>query len=224
MKRTRILLLTVATACFTLSATAADWIVLFDGKPTDKLRGYKQKSFPTNYWVIDGDALKTIPGKAVDLVTTDKYKDYELEFEWKVAPGGNSGVIYNVVEGPGATYMTGPEFQVLDDDQHPDGKNPKTSAGALYAMKAPDTSVKKLKPVGEWNTSKLLIKNNHVEHWVNGVKVVEYQWGSDEMKDWIAKSKFKDMPLFAKSMEGGLIAFQHHGQEAWYRNLRIRPL
>lgn len=211
----------------TLTARAADWTVLFDGKPTEQLRGYKQKTFPTNNWVIDGDALKTVPGKAVDLVTVEKYKDFELEVEWKVQVGGNSGIIYNVVEGSGpdygATYMTGPEMQVLDDAKHPDGKNPKTSAGALYAMKAPGAD-RKVNPPGEWNKAKLVIKNNQVEHWLNGVKIVEYTWGSDEMKGWIAKSKFKDMPLFAKSMDGGLIAFQHHGEEAWYRNIRIRRL
>lgn len=213
---------------FLVCATSAqEWTVLFDGKPTDKLRGYKQKSFPTNNWVIDGDALKTVPGRAVDLVTTESYKDFELETEWKVQAGGNSGIIYNVVEGSGsgygATYMTGPEMQVLDDAKHPDGKNPKTSAGSLYAMKAPSAE-RKVNPAGEWNKAKLIIKNNQVEHWLNGAKIVEYQWGSDEMKGWIAKSKFKDMPHFAKSMSGGLIAFQHHGEEAWYRNIRIRRL
>ncbi len=218
---------TLATAFTTLtlalSASAQEWTTLFDGKPTDKLRGYKSKVFPTNQWIIDGDALKTVPGKAIDLVTTEKYKDYELELEWKVPPGGNSGVIYHVVEGPAATYMTGPEMQVLDDDKHPDGKNPKTSTGSLYAMVAPNAQ-KKLNPVGEWNKSKLVIKNNHVEHWLNGVKVVEYEWGSDLMKEWISKSKFKDMPQFAKSMDGGHIAFQHHGEVVWYRNIRIRKL
>ncbi|MDX1953841.1 MAG: DUF1080 domain-containing protein [Verrucomicrobiota bacterium] len=219
----RLVLASLAAAVFSTSIMAGEWIVLFDGKPTDKLRGYKQTGFPKENWVIDGDALKTVPGKAVDLVTVEKFQNYELELEWKVQPAGNSGVIYNVVEGPGATYMTGPEMQVLDDDKHPDGKNPKTSSGSLYAMVAPNGE-KSLKPVGQWNSAKLLIKDNHVEHWLNGKKVVEYKWGSDEMKEWIKNSKFKDMTDFAKSTNGGHIAFQHHGEEVWYRNIRIRKL
>ena len=100
---------------------------------------------------------------------------------------------------------------------------PKTTAGALYALIAPSAN-KKLKPVGDWNQARLVIKNKHVEHWLNGVKIVEYEWGSGELKALIAKSKFKDMPLFAKSNEGGHVALQHHGQEVWYRNLKIRKL
>lgn len=105
------------------TATAAEWTVLFDGKLTDQLRGYQMKTFPADKWIIDGDALKTIPGKATDLITKDKYKDFELELEWKVAPGGNSGVMYRVAElDKGASWFTGPEMQILDDDKHGDGK------------------------------------------------------------------------------------------------------
>jgi hypothetical protein len=198
------------------------WSVLFNGKPSNQLRGYKMSGFPTNNWVIDGDALKTVPGKAVDLITLQKYKDFELVLEWKVNPGGNSGVIYRVAETDGPTYSTGPEMQVLDDQRHPDGKNPKTSAGALYALIAP-SSDKKVNPAGEWNQAKLVIRNNHVEHWLNGIKIVEYEWASPEVKELIKKSKFKDMPGFMTQSEG-YVALQHHGEEAWYRNIRIRKL
>jgi hypothetical protein len=219
MKKLPLLLLTVFLP---LAAFAGEWTVLFDGKPTDKLRGYKQKGFPTNNWVIDGDALKTIPGKAVDLVTADQYESFELEFEWKVQPGGNSGVMYRVAEGAGASWATGPELQILDDAKHPDGRNPKTCAGSLYALIAPKES-RKLNPVGEFNKTKLVMKNNHVEHWLNGEKVVEYEWGSPEIKELVKKSKFKDMPEFMTKSTGH-IAFQHHGEEAWFRNIRIRKL
>ena len=205
------------------SATAAEWTVLFDGKLTDQLRGYQMKTFPADKWIIDGDALKTVPGKATDLITKDKYKNFELELEWKVAPGGNSGVMYRVAElDKGASWFTGPEMQILDDDKHGDGKNPKTSAGALYALVAPNAK-KKLKPVGEFNQAKLIIKDNHVEHWLNGEKIVEFTWGSSEVAELVKKSKFADKPRFMKEGEGHVV-FQHHGQEFWLRNVRIRSL
>ena len=208
--------------CFQ-SATAAEWTVLFDGKLTDQLRGYQMKTFPADKWIIDGDALKTVPGKATDLITKDKYKNFELELEWKVAPGGNSGVMYRVAElDKGASWFTGPEMQILDDDKHGDGKNPKTSAGALYALIAPNAK-KKTKPVGEFNQAKLIIKDNHVEHWLNGEKIVEYTWGSSEVAELVKKSKFSDKPRFMKEGEGHVV-FQHHGQEFWLRNVRIRSL
>src|SRR6185369_17214375 len=204
------------------SADAQDWTVLFEGKPTDQLRGYRQKTFPTNNWVIDGDALKTVPGRAVDLITKEKYENFELEAEWKVKEGGNSGVIYRTVETNGPTWYTGPEMQILDDARHPDGKNPKTSAGALYDLIAPSAG-KKVNPAGEWNKSRLIMKDNHVEHWLNDIKVVEYQWDSPEVRDLIKQSKFKDLPAFMKQ-KSGHIALQHHGEEAWFRNVRIRRL
>jgi len=217
-----ILCLAFAWSAFSASAAAGDWTVLFDGKPTDALRGYRQKSFPTNNWVVDGDALKTVPGRAVDLITKEMYEDFELELEWKVKAGGNSGVIYRTVETNGPTWYTGPEMQLLDDQRHPDGKNPKTSAGALYALIAPSKE-KKLNPAGEWNRSKLVMSHGHVEHWLNDIKVVEYQWDSPELRELIKKSKFRDMPGFMKQSKG-YVALQHHGEEAWFRNVRIRRL
>jgi hypothetical protein len=205
-----------------VAGQGAEWTILFDGKSTDALRGFKRKDFPGANWVIDDGALKTVPGQDVDLVTKEKYKDFELEFEWKVRPGGNSGVMYRVSEEGQAPWHTGPECQVLDDDKHPDGKNPKTSAGSLYALVAPNSS-RKLKPVGEWNQAKISLKNGHVEHWLNGAKVVEYEWGSPEIKKRIAESKFKDLPHFMKEDEG-YIDFQHHGDEVWYRKIRVRKL
>jgi hypothetical protein len=198
------------------------WTILFDGKSTDALRAYNQKSFPGKYWVLDGDALKTIPGEAVDIMTKEKYRDFELELEWKVAPGGNSGVMYRVAETDGESWFTGPEMQILDDERHPDGQNPLTTAGALYGLVAPNAK-KKLKPVGEFNKAGITMKGNHVEHWLNGEKIVEYEWDSPVIKAAIAKSKFADKPRFMKEPEGHIV-FQHHGQEFWIRNIRIRRL
>jgi len=207
------------------AAGAEPWKVLFDGKSTDAWRGYNRDAFPAGVWVVDGGALKTVPGAKdpVDIITRDKYKDFELELEWKISTGGNSGIIYRVAElpAPSQTYQTGPEMQVLDDDQHKDGKDPRTSAGALYALIA--ATHKTLKPVGEWNKARVVVKGSHVEHWLNGAKVVEYEWGSPELKDLIAASKFKEWPRFATEAEGH-IALQYHGDAVWYRNVRIRKL
>jgi len=201
------------------------WQVLFAGKSTDAWRGFRRDSFPSNCWTIENGSLKTISGcdeaDRMDLVTKDKYHDFELELEWRVAPGGNSGVIYLVSEDEDQTWKTGPEMQVLDDAKHPDGKDPKTSAGALYGLIAPVNKV--LDPVGRWNRVRLIVHKGHVEHWLNGRNVLDYELGSEQLKHLIAESKFKDFPRFAQNREGR-IALQHHGEEAWYRKIRIRSL
>jgi hypothetical protein len=211
----------VAAGSLTLSAAAAEWTTLFDGKEIKGLRGYKMKEVPKG-WVVENGTLKTVPGRATDLITTEKYTNFEFEVEWKVAPGGNSGIIYNVAETGGPTYSTGPEYQLLDDARHGDGKNPKTSAGALYAMIAPPKD-KKWNPAGEWNKSRIVAKNGHIEHWLNGEKTLAYDWSSPEVKELVKKSKFASMKDFM-SQKGGHIALQHHGEEAWFRNVRVRSL
>lgn len=203
------------------SATADEWKTLFDGKEIKGLRGYKQREVPKN-WVIENGTLKTVPGRATDLITSEKYTNFEFEVEWKVAPGGNSGIIYNVAETSGPTYSTGTEYQLLDDARHGDGKNPKTSAGALYALIAPPKG-KKWNPAGEWNQSKIVARNGRIQHYLNGEKVVEYDWSSPEVKELVKKSKFASMKEFM-SQSGGHIAIQHHGEEAWFRNIRVRSL
>ena len=199
------------------------WKLLFDGKDTSQWRSYKGTAFPTKGWeVVDGTLHKIAKAGGGDIVTVEQYDNFELSIEWKVAPGANSGIIYRVTEDQGAPYMTGPEMQVLDDEKHGDGKNPKTSAGALYAL-IPCSAGKKLKPVGEFNEARLKIDGNKVEHWLNGVKVVEYEWGSDEIKKLIAGSKFAKMPKFMTNAKGH-IDLQDHGDDVWYRNIKIRVL
>jgi hypothetical protein len=199
----------------------SSWTPLFNGSSAEAFRGYKKDSFPSTSWKVENGTLKSIPGNGTDLITKDEYQDFELSLEWKISPGGNSGVIYRVTEDFDRSYSTGPEMQVLDDSKHPDGKNPKTSAGALYALIAPAN--KQLKPVGEWNQAGIVFKNNHVEHWLNGVKVVSYTWGSPELVKLIADSKFKAFPRFAKNASGHIV-LQHHHDEVWYRNVKIRRL
>ena len=198
------------------------WVVLFDGKSTNAWRGFKMSDFPSTGWVVEGNALKTVVGvDHVDLITKEEYQDFELELEWRVTPRGNGGVFYRGIEEGAAIWETAPEYQVVDDDRHPDGKNPKTSAASLYALIAP--SGKKLQPVGEYNKLRIIANGTHVEHWLNNVKVLEYVWGSQDLKDLIAQSKFSKMPGFAQYKKGH-IALQHHGEEVWYRNIRIRTL
>ena len=207
------------------SAAADDWKVLFDGKSTDAWRGYSRDTFPTGCWVIEGDTLKTVSGgkQPCDLVTREPYRDFELELEYKLTPGGNSGVLYRVTELPGEpSWHSGPELQILDDDKYRQN-SPKNWTGSLYDLIAAPRD-KVVKPVGQWNKVRVLVRDNHVEHWLNGKKVVEYELGSDALETLIAGSKFKDMPRFAREPEG-YIALQHHeGGDVWFRNVRVRRL
>ena len=218
------LVLPVALAAAS-AASADDWQTLFDGKSLSAFRCYNKPDIPAGIWVIENGTLKTVPGvkDGCDLITRDKYKDFEFEIEWKLPAKGNSGIVYKLVEQPGKpSWHSGPEMQILDDEGHKDGLDARTSAGALYALKAP-TSAKSLNPAGQWNKSRIVVKGNHVEHWLNDKKIVEYEWGSPEIVQAIAGSKFKAMPEFMKSNEG-YIAIQHHGEEAFFRNVRVRKL
>ncbi|XAL99626.1 DUF1080 domain-containing protein [Phycisphaeraceae bacterium D3-23] len=202
------------------------WVVLFDGSNTDHWRGYRQDGFPDRGWGItdDGELHKIAGAGGGDIITRESYDSFELAWEWRVAEGANSGVMYHVAEADdlGATYLTGPEYQILEDENHGDGRSELTSSGALYALIACNDK-KELAPVGEWNTSRILVEGNHVEHWLNGEQVVEYELESDELAALIAGSKFKDWPRFAREGEGH-IALQDHGDDVWFRNIRIREI
>lgn len=223
MKPLRLALLGLLTATSLRAADAGAWETLFDGTSTAKWRGYKQTDFPAKGWAVEAGALKVEShGGGGDLVTREKFDSFELLWEWKVSEGANSGLIYHVSEEFGASYETGLEYQILDDAQHGDGKNPKTSAGALYALIACKAG-KQLKPVGEWNKSRLVIYGAHVQHWLNGKLVVQYDLGSPELTALIAQSKFKAMPKFALEASGH-ICLQDHGDAVWYRNIRVKRL
>ncbi len=226
-------LLTIAAACalavgcvslngHSQTAKPGPWEVLFDGQSTDKWRGYRRDSFPEKGWKVERGALKTIVGgDVVDLVTKEKYDDFELRLEWRVAPGSNSGVMYRVTEDYPEPWESGPEMQVVDDIEGADGKNPLTSAGSLYDLVAPVN--KTLKPVGKWNKLRIIVRGPRVEHWLNGVRVVEYELGSDALKAQIAKTKFKDKPGFGLA-RSGYIDLQNHHDEVWFRKIRVRRL
>ena len=199
-----------------------NWTILFDGKNVTWHRGYKMENFPWDNWKIVNGTLKTlVHEKGVDIISKEKYKDFELELEWKVQSGGNSGIFYFANEKGDHIWQSAPEMQVLDNIVHVDGKRTITSAGALYDLIAPSETV--VKPVGEFNQVRIVSKNNHIEHWLNEVKILEYDYQSDNFKRLIKKSKFRDMPFFAKEVEGAIGLQGDHG-EVWYKNIRIRKL
>ena len=209
-------------AALAAPAAADQWQTLFDGKSLAAFRCYNQKDIPEGVWAIEQGALKTVPGvkNGCDLITRDKYKDVEFELEWKVPAKGNSGVVYRVTEVPGKpSWNQGPEMQILDDAGQGAKLTAKHAAGALYDLMGP--TEKMAKPAGEWNKARIVMKGNHVEHWLNGQKVLEYELGSPELKAAIAKSKFKDVAGFGTKMEGRIL-LQDHGDEVCYRNIKIQ--
>ena len=208
-----------------MAEDADGWEVLFDGTSTDAFRGWKSETFPEKGWVIDGDALHIqADSKAGDIVTKKQYASFDLRFEWIVAKGSISGVIYRCVEHVDVrlSFMSGPEYQILDDDNHRNGKNPKTTAASLYAHYAPSDK-KMLKPVGQWNTGRILVIGSNVEHWVNGEVVIAYDLDSEAFKKVSQGTHYKQWPKFAKEKVGH-IAFQDHTDDVWYRNIRIKTL
>ena len=197
----------------------AGWKLLFDGKTTEGWKGYKKDKVSDGWKVVDG-ALVT-KGKSGDICTVEEFQDFELQIDWKISPGGNSGIMYRVAETRGAPYETGPEYQVLDDDKHGDGKNPLTSAGSIYAVYPPAKKV--VKPVGEWNHTKIVLKGNHVEHWLNGEKVCEAEIASEDWNARVAKSKWAKVSSYAKETKGK-IDLQDHGDAVEFKNIKILVL
>ncbi|HET9276205.1 MAG TPA: DUF1080 domain-containing protein, partial [Gemmatimonadales bacterium] len=153
---------------------AAGWKLLFDGRTTAGWRGYRSDRMPPGWQVIDG-ALTRVEA-AGDIITEQRFRDFELALEWKVDPGGNSGIFYRAIEGEGPIYRSAPEMQVLDDAAHADGRSRLTAAGANYGLYPAPPGV--VKPAGEWNRVRILVRGNHVEHWLNDVRIVEYELGS----------------------------------------------
>lgn len=204
---------------------AAGWTLLFDGSEMsaeNNFRGFRQDEFPVKGWVVrDGAIVIEAGGGAGDLITRGQYADFEFACEWKVGPKGNSGIIYRCTEDHGNTWETGPEMQILDDAGHRDGAAPDTRAGALYDLFPCTADV--VRPAGEWNSARIVARGTRVEHWLNGVKVVDVDMASEAYKSAHAQSKWPGMPDFGKR-EKGHIALQDHGDEVWFRNLRVRVL
>jgi hypothetical protein len=198
---------------------AAGWRLLFDGRTTDGWRGYKKTSMPSG-WTVVGEAL-TRSGEGGDIVTTQQFKDFELALDWKIAPGGNSGIFYRASEDDDAIYWTAPEMQVLDDARHPDGKSRLTSAGANYGLYEAPSGI--VKPAGEWNHVRIIVNGRHVEHWLNGVRMLQYELLSPDWEMRVQGSKFAPHPHYGRNA-AGLIGLQDHGDWVAYRSIKIRVL
>ncbi len=195
------------------------WVSLFDGKTIAHWRGFKEKTAPASWKVEDGAITRVAEG--VDLVSLEQYADFEFEWEWKVPPGGNSGVMFHVSEAFEKTYHSGPEYQLLDNAGHDDGKNPMTTAASSHSIAAPIHDM--TKPVGEWNQSRLVVKGPHVEHWLNGMKMLEYEMWTPEWKALVKASKFNEFPEYGMQKTGHLV-LQNHGDHVQFRNLRVRRI
>lgn len=211
----------------TPAEAAAGWKALFDGTSTAGWRGYKEVAFPTKGWAVEDGALHVVKGcGGGDIVTTGTYGDFELVFEFKCAAGANSGVMYRVAAGKDYPWQTGPEFQVLDDARHADGKDPKHRAGALYDLIAPPANEAGgglLAPAEQWNAARIRLSDGLLTHWVNGVKTAECRTDGAAWKEMIGTSKFKVMAGFGMEASGH-IALQDHGDDVWFRNIKVRDL
>ena len=197
---------------------AAGWRLLSDGT-LDAWRGYRRQDVPGGWSAVDGAIVFTPGEEGGSIITRDRFTDFELAFEWKVEERGNSGVFYKVTEAERAPYWTGAEYQILDNAGHPDGQQPETSAGANYALHAPAEDA--TRPVGDWNQGRILVHGPRVEHWMNGVRIVEYELWTDEWRALVAGTKFAEWPGYGMAEEGH-IGLQDHGDPVWYRNVRVR--
>jgi hypothetical protein len=222
MKLLSLFAATVTLIGTAMAETAGDWKPLFNGKNLEGWRLYGSEKPPGPGWkVIDGDLVKTAGVLGGNIITEETFTDFEFSWEWKVAVKGNNGVKYLVTES--RKGAPGPEYQLLDDSGHPDGKNgTKRLTAGLYDIFPADTAAV-LKPAGEWNTSRIVIRGNDVEHWLNGSKVLAYQLGSEALKAAIAESKFKRAEGFGEKITGHLM-LTDHADECTFRNLKIREL
>lgn len=218
----------------TKQETAAGWQLLFDGLSTNGWRGFKMKNFPEEGWTVKEGMLmveysgKGEAGNGGDIITEEQFGDFELKLDWRISPGGNSGVMFRVTESDAYadSWNTAPEVQILDDfgyEKWNDGYviNIKQMTGANYDMHAP--SFYYAKPAGEWNQFYLKVQGSHVEHWLNGMKIVDYELWTPEWKELVKKSKFSVYPDYGLARLGH-VALQDHGHTVWFRNIKIRRI
>lgn len=223
----------------TIAEKAAGWRLLWDGKTTDGWRGAKSDQFPTRGWELADGVLTVRPsggGESTgggDIVTRERYSQFELLVDFRITEGANSGIKYycepnlDPITGTGAKAATGSaiglEFQILDDARHPDakaGRDGNRTVGSLYDL-IPAAPSKKVNPPGEWNTARVVVRGKHVEHWLNGERVLEYERGSPAFRAVVAKSKFKNIPNFGELPDGHIL-LQDHGNRVSFRNVKIR--
>ena len=222
-------LLTVLACTPKDAEQAEEWRPLFDGESLSGWHGYNGASLES--WTIEDGAIKSVGTEGnygsdmrADLVTDDEFTDFELRIDWKATEGGNSGIMYGVIEDEryDAAWKTGPEYQLVDDVGFPEELEAWQKAAANYAMHAAAAD-KPLKPVGEWNTSRIIVHGNHVEHWLNGAKVLEFERWNDEWQTLKNAGKWQDAPDYGSAATGHIV-IQDHGSVFWFRNVMIREI
>jgi hypothetical protein len=197
---------------------AEGWRLLFDGRTTAGWRGYRQPTLPDGWRVVDG-ALTRV-GQAGDIVTTGQFGDFELTLDWKLQANGNSGLFYRVTEEDPIMWHTAPEYQIIDN-AYKEPLKPGQYTGANYDMHPPSLDV--TKPIGSWNQTRIVVRGPHVEHWLNGVKLVDYELWTPDWERRVRESKFKDYATYGRARRGH-IGLQDHGDPAAFRNIKIREL
>lgn len=211
---------TLATRAEAQGAPASGWKTLFDGRSMDAWRGFRSATVPDGWHVMDGAMAKM--GATGDIVTREQFANFELELEWKIAEGGNSGILYRGSERERRIWLTAPEYQLLDDAKAPDAKSRLTSAGAAYAIYPAPAGV--VRPAGEWNTTRIVANGAHVEHWLNGRKLLEYELWSPDWEAKVKASKFATARGYGREKSGHIAIQGDHEGSLAVRNVRIKVL
>jgi 3-keto-disaccharide hydrolase len=198
----------------------AGWKLLFDGKTMDQWRGYKMDTVPAGWKIVSGVLMKSTSTE--DLMTKEQFANFELEFDWRIGSGGNAGVFYRGSEEYEHVYWTAPEYQLLDDLGAPDGRSRLTSAGAAYGLYP--SPIGALKPIGEWNTSRIVVNGAHVEHWLNGKKLLQYELGSPDWEAKVKASKFAAWPDYGRLKTGHIAVQGDHDGVLALRDIKIKVL
>jgi hypothetical protein len=208
------------TNTLTDAERSAGWRLLFDGTNMNSWRGYKEVNVPAGWTVVDGTIAKTRPVE--DIVSKEEFGDFDLQIEWKIGEAGNSGIFYRGSEEADKIYWTAPEYQLLDDIKASDNKTRLTCAGAAYGLYPSPTG--HLKPVGEWNLTRIVAKGPHIEHWLNGFKLLEYEAWSPDWQAKVAASKFASWPKYGRLTKGHLAMQGDHTGTLAFRSIKIREL
>jgi hypothetical protein len=211
---------TSGAVALTPEQKAAGWRSLFDGTSTSAWRGYKSPAFPAGWRIVDGVLTKS--GSVGDLVSKDQFGNFELALDWNLATGGNAGIFYRGTEEYDHIYWSAPEYQLLDDANHPDGKSRLTSAGAAYALYPSPAGI--VKPAGEWNSTLIVVNGNRVQHWLNGQRLLEYELGSPDWEAKVKASKFVAYPNYGRASRGYIGIQGDHEGVLSIRNVRIREI
>jgi hypothetical protein len=201
-------------------AAPGEWRSLFDGRTTNGWRGYRSAEMPSGWRVVNGALTKD--SSTGDIQTSDEFGNFELELEWRIGPGGNSGVFYRGTEEYDHIYWSAPEYQLLDDAGAPDGRSRLTAAGSAYGLYPSPAGI--VKPADRWNSTRIILRGAHVEHWLNGHKLLEYELGSPDWEARVKASKFVAWPHYGRATSGHIGIQGDHSGALAVRQIRIRVL